>query len=81
MTAAVTFSIQGNLAGVESWTEFAQACERDGFDTLLVPDHPGACAAPLVTLAAAAARIYDPFQTLPSRHALAMLDLGACGRK
>ncbi|MGW0249703.1 TIGR03621 family F420-dependent LLM class oxidoreductase [Nocardia goodfellowii] len=52
---AVTFSIQGNLAGVESWTEFAQACERDGFDTLLLPDHPGACAAPFVTLAAAAA--------------------------
>ncbi|MEV6276850.1 TIGR03621 family F420-dependent LLM class oxidoreductase [Nocardia sp. NPDC051832] len=55
MTVAVTFSIQGNLAGVESWTEFAQDCERDGFDTLLLPDHPGACAAPFVSLAAAAA--------------------------
>ncbi|WP_194813828.1 TIGR03621 family F420-dependent LLM class oxidoreductase [Nocardia sp. XZ_19_385] len=91
MAAAVTFSIQGNLAGVESWTEFAQACERDGFDTLLLPDHPGACAAPFVSLAAAAAvtqrirlgtnvingGLWDP---LPLAVEVATLDLLSAGR-
>ncbi|MEV0246679.1 TIGR03621 family F420-dependent LLM class oxidoreductase [Nocardia sp. NPDC050712] len=53
--AVPTFAIQNTLARVESWTEFVRDCERDGFDTLLVPDHPGACAAPFASLAAAAA--------------------------
>ncbi|MFC9895715.1 TIGR03621 family F420-dependent LLM class oxidoreductase [Nocardia sp. NPDC127579] len=55
MVDRLRFSVQGAVGQVESWTEFARACERDGFEALLVPDHPGACAAPFVSLAAAAA--------------------------
>ncbi|MFI9503013.1 TIGR03621 family F420-dependent LLM class oxidoreductase [Nocardia sp. NPDC052566] len=51
----MTFSITADAVGVGEWTEFARQCERDGFDVLMVPDHPASFAAPFVALAAAAA--------------------------
>jgi probable F420-dependent oxidoreductase len=51
----MTFSLQAVPSGAREWRELAVRAERAGFDTLLVPDHPGSCAAPFVALAAAAA--------------------------
>ncbi|MEV6301337.1 LLM class flavin-dependent oxidoreductase [Actinoplanes sp. NPDC051861] len=51
----MTFSVQAVPEDATSWVNFAKKCERDGFEALLVPDHPGTCAAPFVALAAAAA--------------------------
>ncbi|QFY07447.1 LLM class flavin-dependent oxidoreductase [Nonomuraea phyllanthi] len=50
----VTFSLQADVADVESWTGLARRCEDIGLDALLVPDHPGVAASPFVALAAAA---------------------------
>ncbi|MEU8897585.1 TIGR03621 family F420-dependent LLM class oxidoreductase [Nocardia sp. NPDC048505] len=91
MVGTVRFSIQENMARPESWPEFARACEQDGFEALLVPDHPGACAEPFATLAAAAAvterirlgtnvingGLWEP---LPLAVATATLDLLSAGR-
>jgi probable F420-dependent oxidoreductase len=52
---SVIFSMQADPAAVGGqWAEFARACERDGFEALLVADHPGSASAPFVALAAAA---------------------------
>ncbi|QIS13280.1 TIGR03621 family F420-dependent LLM class oxidoreductase [Nocardia arthritidis] len=77
--------------GSGSWGEFARRCDADGFDALLVPDHPGSYTAPLVALAAAAtvterirlganvinAGMWEP---LPLANELATLDLLSGGR-
>ena len=49
------FALQVQPENAAEWLETARRAEAVGFDTLLVPDHPGACAAPFVALAAAAA--------------------------
>ncbi|QIS03987.1 TIGR03621 family F420-dependent LLM class oxidoreductase [Nocardia brasiliensis] len=54
MPTPIKFSMAADVIAVGSLPEFALGCEADGFDTLMVPDHPGACAAPFVALAAAA---------------------------
>ncbi|MFI7000780.1 TIGR03621 family F420-dependent LLM class oxidoreductase [Nocardia sp. NPDC050175] len=54
MNAPIKFSMTANVVEVGSWPEFAKGCERDGFDALMVPDHPGSFVAPFVALAAAA---------------------------
>lgn len=55
MSAPLQISIAADLTKIDSWTEFARTCEREGFDALMVPDHPGSFVAPFVALAAAAA--------------------------
>jgi probable F420-dependent oxidoreductase len=54
MDDPLTFSVQADPAEVPSWGEFARVCEQDGFDALLVADHPGTGSSPFVALAAAA---------------------------
>jgi probable F420-dependent oxidoreductase len=52
---SLVFSIQADPAEVAGrWDEFAGACERDGFEALLVADHPGSASSPFVALAAVA---------------------------
>jgi probable F420-dependent oxidoreductase len=53
--AVPVFSVQADPAEVGSWQGLARDCERDGFDALLVANHPGTCSSPFVALAAAAA--------------------------
>ena len=50
-----TFALQAQPENAAEWLDTARRAEAAGFDTLLVPDHPGSCAAPYVALAAAAA--------------------------
>jgi probable F420-dependent oxidoreductase len=50
----VKFSLAAWLAERDVWTDLARHAEAIGFDELLVPDHPGATAAPWLSLAAAA---------------------------
>ncbi|MFI9402774.1 TIGR03621 family F420-dependent LLM class oxidoreductase [Nocardia sp. NPDC052316] len=54
MNAPIKFSMTANIIDVASWPDFASGCEQEGFDALMVPDHPGSFAAPFVALAAAA---------------------------
>ncbi|PXX70764.1 putative F420-dependent oxidoreductase [Nocardia tenerifensis] len=54
MHAPIKFSMTADVIEVGSWPDFARGCEQDGFDALMVPDHPGSFAAPFVALAAAA---------------------------
>ncbi|WP_378742537.1 TIGR03621 family F420-dependent LLM class oxidoreductase [Nocardia brasiliensis] len=54
MNAPIKFSMTANVIEVGTWPEFARGCEQDGFDALMVPDHPGSFASPFVALAAAA---------------------------
>ena len=49
------FALQAQPTDAASWLELATRAEAAGFDTLQAADHPGACAAPYVALAAAAA--------------------------
>jgi probable F420-dependent oxidoreductase len=50
-----TFSLHVVPETAAEWLDTARRAEAAGFDTLLTADHPGACAAPFVALAAAAA--------------------------
>jgi probable F420-dependent oxidoreductase len=50
-----TFSLQVVPQDAAEWLDTARRAEAAGFDTLLIPDHPGSCASPFVALAAAAA--------------------------
>ncbi|PWK30821.1 LLM class flavin-dependent oxidoreductase [Actinoplanes xinjiangensis] len=50
-----TFALQAQPVDAASWLDLARRAEDAGFDTLQAADHPGACAAPYVALAAAAA--------------------------
>jgi probable F420-dependent oxidoreductase len=50
-----SFALQALPDTAAGWLDTARRAEAAGFDTLLVPDHPGACVAPFVALAAAAA--------------------------
>lgn len=50
-----TFSLATVPHRAAEWLDTARRAEAAGFDTLLVPDHPGSCASPFVALAAAAA--------------------------
>ncbi|MEU7144120.1 TIGR03621 family F420-dependent LLM class oxidoreductase [Nocardia sp. NPDC046473] len=54
MHAPIKFSMTANVVEVGSWPDFAKGCEREGFDALMVPDHPGSFVSPFVALAAAA---------------------------
>ncbi|MFE9577888.1 TIGR03621 family F420-dependent LLM class oxidoreductase [Nocardia sp. NPDC006044] len=54
MNAPIKFSMTANVMEVGSWPDFARGCEAEGFDALMVPDHPGVFVAPFVALAAAA---------------------------
>ncbi|WP_405163828.1 TIGR03621 family F420-dependent LLM class oxidoreductase [Nocardia sp. NBC_01499] len=54
MNAPIKFSMTADVIEVGSWPDFARGCEREGFDALMVPDHPGSFASPFVALAAAA---------------------------
>jgi probable F420-dependent oxidoreductase len=49
------FALQAQPTDPADWLDLARRAEAAGFDTLLAADHPGACAAPFVALAAAAA--------------------------
>ncbi|MGH3730397.1 MAG: TIGR03621 family F420-dependent LLM class oxidoreductase [Micromonosporaceae bacterium] len=49
------FSLQAEPSDAQRWLDLARRCEAAGFDSLLVPDHPGVAASPFVALAAAAA--------------------------
>ena len=49
------FALQAQPTDAADWLDLARRAEAAGFDTLLAADHPGACAAPFVALAAAAA--------------------------
>lgn len=91
MEAPLKFSMTMDVTQIGSLTEFARQCERDGFDTLMVPDHPGSFAAPFVALAAAAAateRIRlgtnvvnaGMWEPLPLANEVATLDLVSGGR-
>jgi probable F420-dependent oxidoreductase len=51
----IAFSVQADPVEVDSWPDLARACERWGFDTLLVADHLGSGSSPFVALAAAGA--------------------------
>lgn len=51
----VAFALQAVPIDATEWPDTARRAEAAGFDTLLLPDHPGACASPFVALAAAAA--------------------------
>ncbi|GGK86451.1 LLM class flavin-dependent oxidoreductase [Mangrovihabitans endophyticus] len=51
----VEFAYQAVPDSAATWRETARRAEAVGVHTLLVPDHPGSCAAPFVALAAAAA--------------------------
>ncbi len=50
----VSVSVQAGPTERTSWTSLAADIEAAGFDTLVVPDHPGTTPAPFVALAAAA---------------------------
>lgn len=54
MPTPIKFSMAADVISIGSLPDFARRCEADGFDALMVPDHPGAFAAPFVALAAAA---------------------------
>ncbi|MEV6559857.1 TIGR03621 family F420-dependent LLM class oxidoreductase [Nocardia sp. NPDC051756] len=54
MNAPIKFSMTANVMEVGSWPDFARGCEKEGFDALMVPDHPGVFVSPFVALAAAA---------------------------
>ena len=49
------FALQVQPLDAAEWLDTARRAEAAGFDTLTAADHPGACAAPFVALAAAAA--------------------------
>jgi probable F420-dependent oxidoreductase len=49
------FALQAVPQNAAEWLTLARRAEEIGFDTLLSADHPGACTAPHVALAAAAA--------------------------
>jgi probable F420-dependent oxidoreductase len=49
------FALQAVPQNAAEWLDTARRAEEIGFDTLLSADHPGACTAPHVALAAAAA--------------------------
>jgi probable F420-dependent oxidoreductase len=49
------FALQVLPENATEWLDTARRAEAAGFESLLVADHPGACAAPFVALAAAAA--------------------------
>ncbi|MEV4639235.1 LLM class flavin-dependent oxidoreductase [Actinoplanes sp. NPDC049548] len=49
------FALQVQPVDAAEWLDTARRAEEAGFTTLLAADHPGACAAPFVALAAAAA--------------------------
>ncbi|WP_430784525.1 LLM class flavin-dependent oxidoreductase [Actinoplanes sp. G11-F43] len=49
------FALQAQPTDAGEWLELARRAEAAGFGTLQAADHPGACAAPYVALAAAAA--------------------------
>jgi len=51
----VEFALQAVPENAAEWARTARRAEAAGFDTLLVPDHPGSGASPFVALAAAAA--------------------------
>jgi hypothetical protein len=51
----VTFSLQVQPENAAEWVDTARRAEAAGFAALYAADHPGACAAPHVALAAAAA--------------------------
>lgn len=55
MDQPITFSVQAAPTGADEWGAFARRCERSGFASLTVADHPGTGPAPIVALAAAAA--------------------------
>ena len=55
MLGMTAFAYQTTPKDAADWLETARKAEANGFDTLLSPDHPGACTAPHVALAAAAA--------------------------
>lgn len=55
MNTTIEISVQAQPTDAATWRGLAVACERGGFDALLVADHPGTCAEPFVALAAAAA--------------------------
>jgi probable F420-dependent oxidoreductase len=50
-----TFSLQALPDDARGWLDLARRAEEIGFESLYVADHPGACASPFVSLAAAAA--------------------------
>lgn len=54
MNAPIKFSMTANVIEVGTWPDFARGCEQEGFDALMVPDHPGSFVSPFVALAAAA---------------------------
>ncbi|MFG1793733.1 TIGR03621 family F420-dependent LLM class oxidoreductase [Nocardia sp. NPDC049149] len=54
MNDSIKFSMAADVVAVDAWAEFARRCEADGFDALMVPDHPGSFVSPFVALAAAA---------------------------
>ncbi|MEU4244020.1 LLM class flavin-dependent oxidoreductase [Actinoplanes sp. NPDC026619] len=51
----VTFALQALPTTAAEWLALARRAEEIGFESLYVPDHPGARATPFVSLAAAAA--------------------------
>ncbi|WIM97415.1 LLM class flavin-dependent oxidoreductase [Actinoplanes oblitus] len=50
-----TFSLQAQPDHAAGWLDLARRAEAAGFHTLYCADHPGSCASPFVSLAAAAA--------------------------
>ena len=54
MDQPITLSVQAAPTRADAWGAFAQRCERSGFASLTVADHPGTGPAPMVALAAAA---------------------------
>ncbi|WP_084654222.1 TIGR03621 family F420-dependent LLM class oxidoreductase [Nocardia altamirensis] len=54
MNDSIKFSMAADVVAVDTWADFARRCEADGFDALMVPDHPGSFVSPFVALAAAA---------------------------
>jgi probable F420-dependent oxidoreductase len=52
---SVTFALQAVPTTAAEWLALARRAEEAGFETLYVPDHPGARATPFVALAAAGA--------------------------
>ncbi len=50
----IRFNLQATLTDRDHWLGLARRAESEGFETLLVPDHPRSTASPFVALAAAA---------------------------
>lgn len=91
MDAPITLSVQAAPTGSPAWETFAQRCERSGFASLSVADHPGTGPAPFVALAAAGAVTSDlqlgtyvvnagTWEPLALASEVATLDLVSAGR-